>query len=445
MAIYVSKNLKQLEDEANNLGIVVVGSGKEGKKKKEDYIKPLREFYLKERYGSLDKIPEHMKLMLNIKSPMLSGRIDKFKKEQQEEVWNSEEWDFEPKLNGIRCLLVYDGGSFNIYSRFNSDDDLLPINLTPKILLKNKDFSFLSKSFIIDCEITSNELSLCNILNTYNIYISGQTLALDTLLSLDTVKAIKIQEDNPSNIVFNCFDCLYYGGRWVIDESLIDRRKLLSEVVKVLIKCGISVREVEHTNQNKKEFFRGLVYRGFEGCIAKRLHSIYIPDTSRNFKGWIKCKRESNKNFSDLKFDNDTYYTAGDIDLDFNEDDVLNEFSFGDTSDVFISGFEPGSRGGVFEGLVESVLVSAYIIEHDGSMKEKEVGKLSGLSLNEYKRMTEVVNNEPVLKPEYYGRVCEVDTSYDANKNTLNCSFVRWRWDKTKESCMIEKDSLVFR
>lgn len=444
MAVSVGRTIRQLEDMAKSLNIEIVGTGKDGKKKKEDYIYAIRDYNINKMYGSRDRVPKHLDMMLNIKSPMLAGRIDSFKKEQQDEVWDSDNWDFEQKLNGVRCLLINDGNGLHMYSRHNSDVDLLPICFTDRVLLPdNCDLSKLDKEFMIDCEITSDNPNICTILEGDGVETASQLQAVTAILGSLPEKAIQIQKANDLSLVFNSFDCLYYDGQWVMDEILTERRKLAEEIISQLEKIGFNVRRVPHTNKDKRKFFKGFIDAGMEGCVAKRLDGIYIPDTTRNFKGWVKLKRQLSAVRADM---NNLDLNLADLSqlnsIDF-EGDLLGGAYFGDTIDVFVTGYEPGNKGTAFENLVGSVSVSAYVRKPDGTLEVRELGKFSGITMDERQRMTEVINGEPTLKPEYYNRVVEVD-AVDVTKNLrfAHCTFIQWRWDKQPDSCVIDEEFL---
>ena len=440
MAVSVGRTIRQLNEMADSLGLSIVGTGKDGKKKKEDYIYAIREYNLKKLYGG--SIPRHLSLMLNIKSPMLAGRIDSYKKEQQDEVWNSDEWDFEQKLNGVRCLLINDGNGIHMYSRHNSDVDLLPICFTDRILLPDGcDLSKLDKEFIIDCEITSDNPNICTILEGSGVETASQLQAVTAILGSLPEKAIQIQRSNELSLVFNSFDCLYFDKQWVMNEPLVNRRKLAEEVISQLETIGFNIRRVPHTNKDKMKFFKGFIDAGMEGCVAKRLNGVYIPDTTRNFQGWVKLKRKLSAVASDMN--NSIDFSSFDMSSFDSDGDLLGSAFFSDTIDVFVTGYEPGNKGTAFEGLVGSVSVSAYVRKDDGTLEKREVGKFSGITMDERQRMTEIINGEPTLKPEYYNRVVEVD-AVDVTKNLrfAHCTFIQWRWDKLPDSCIIDESFL---
>ena len=444
MAVSVGKTIKELNEEVVKLGILdkVVPTGKNGKIKKEDYIKPIRDYNLIQRYGNLNNIPKHLELVLSLKSPMLAGRIDNLKPEQQEEVWNSDEWDMEQKLNGVRCFIINDGSGIQLYSRHNSDVDLLPISFTENVLFPdNCDLSTISKEFILDCELTSDDTNICTILDGYGVNTESQLQAVTSILGSLPEKAIKIQRNNNLFLVFNTFDCLYYDKQWIMNEPLYKRREVAEEIIDALEKCGFNIRRVPHTNKNKKEFFKRFIDMGMEGTVAKRLNGIYIPDTTRNFKGWVKCKRSLSAALQS--------YKAGELDSaeffasDNALDDILGGISFGDTIDAFITGFEPGTKGSAFENMVGSVCISVFICKKDGTLEKKEIGKFSGITLDVRRNMTEIIDGQPNLRAEYYNKVVEVDgQNMTKNGRFQHCKFIRFRQDKLPDSCILDEEFL---
>jgi ATP-dependent DNA ligase len=375
--------------------------------------------------------------MLKIKSPMLSERIDKLKKEQQDEVWNSEEWDMEQKFDGIRCFIVNSSKTgIHLYSRQNSEKTLLPIEFTDRVYTGNQSFLNNLTDFILDCEITSDKNTICSDLSRYSINSVSVLQVLTSLLRLPAVSSTHIQKVERLNLVFNIFDCLYYDGKWFMNEPLSNRRKIVDYLYNRLLKLGYNVRKVPHTNKNKSAFYQSLISNGFEGVIAKRLNGIYVPDSTRNFNGWIKVKRgiilPTVKN---TEFDNRKDYYV--------DDNLIGEI-FGDTIDTFITGFRPGKLGSKFEGLVESVITSAYVKQGD-SFVERVVAEFSSFSLDMRRQMTEIVNGQPMLKPEYYNRVVELDLGEFENDRLVNCVFWGFREDKNPDGCVVDKSIITGR
>ena len=86
MAIQVSRTLNELKGMADALGITdITPSGKNGRLMKEDLIWPIREKNILLKYGSFDRMPDHMKWVLSMKSVMLALRMDELKESEQQE------------------------------------------------------------------------------------------------------------------------------------------------------------------------------------------------------------------------------------------------------------------------------------------------------------------------------------------------------------------------
>jgi ATP-dependent DNA ligase len=429
MAISVGRTLKELTKMADDLDLTITPSGKNNRVMKEDLIIPIRDHFLQERYGS--NIPKHMQLMLDMKSPMLALRIDELKPDQQEEVWNDPEWELEQKLNGVRCRVVNDGNGIHLYSRHNSDSDLLPIEFTDKILFPDAcDLDHLKKEFIIDCEMESDNPNICTIMENSGVVTNSQLQAVTSLISSTTARAHMIQKNNNLRLVFNSFDCVYYDGQWVMAEPLSKRRALAEEIVQELEKCGFNIRRVLRSKDNSKEgkqkFYNGIISRGGEGCIAKRSSGLYIPDTTRNFNGWIKLKRNISSAYS-------SYSSV---------EDAMGDM--GDTIDAFITGYEPGSKDGAFEHMIGSVAISVYVKKKDGTTELREIGKFGGMELSLREDMTEIINGEVTLNPKYMNRVCEIDAMSMSSRNMRfqHCRFLGFRYDKLPDSCILTEEFL---
>lgn len=435
MAISVGRTMKELQDMAKEMNIQI-SERKDGKRlKKEDYIYPIRNHILIERYKSLDNIPNHLKWVLSLKSPMLAARIDKFKEDERNEVWKDPNWDMEQKLNGVRCFIVKDSTGIHLYSRHNSVVDLLPITFTDNVLFP-PDFNMdiLNHDFILDTEMTSDNPNISTVVyDSLGVETESQLQAVTSILGSLSDKAIEIQKKNNLLFTFNAFDCIFYDDKWIMNEPLSFRRSVLKEAIKLLQKANFKVKEVPHTNVNKEQFFKSFIDRGLEGTVAKRLDGIYIPDTTRNFKGWIKCKRSMSMALNE-------YTNNG---MNTNIDDALAGVNFGDTVDAFITGFEQGNKGTAFENLIGSISVSVYVLKKDGSLEKREIGKISGISLDLRKQMTEIIDGEPVLKAEYYNKVVEIDgQNITKNGKFQHCILVGFRYDKLADACVLSEDFL---
>lgn len=116
MAIECARRIDYLQNQCDQLGITVVPAGR--KLMKDDLVKALREYFITEKYGSRDHIPWSLSFMLSIECPQLCRRIKDLKPEQQEMVWESQDWIAEEKIDGCFTydtpILLADGTTLPI-------------------------------------------------------------------------------------------------------------------------------------------------------------------------------------------------------------------------------------------------------------------------------------------------------------------------------------------
>jgi ATP-dependent DNA ligase len=420
LAIHVDKTLPELAVLARFHKLEITPSGKNQRYMKEDYIYPLREIFLKQRYGAIEATPDHLQLVLNLKSPMLAKRMDALKPQQQQTIWDSDEWYLEEKLNGARMLLVKTGSGIFLYSRHNSEMDLLPIEYSDNILFPEVfNLDRIADNFILDTEITSDSHNLNTSMGKHGVMTETQLQAVTALLNCDPEKAIEIQKQEGLRLVFNVFDCIFYNGQWLLNEPLKQRRTLAMELWRKLESAGLKIRPVRSNRSNKKQFYKDLILNGGEGAVAKNINGIYLPDTNRPSDGWIKIKRSVSEMAS--------------------MDDV-----FSDTIDGWISGFEQGEAGKGLENYVGTIKVSCYLRQLDGSLVEHEIAHISGIDMRLREDMTERISGAVTLKPSYYNRVVEIDgAGISPRVRRLNHAvLLSFRYDKNKDSCIIDEEFL---
>lgn len=423
MSIQVSKTIPQLKQIAGQLGVTYSATGKNGRLMKEDLILPIREANLIKRYGGLEHTPDSMRYMLSIKSPMLAKRIDSLREEQQAEIWDNEDWIFEEKLDGVRCIVIKDNTGFHIFSRHSSEVDFLPIEFTSKILMPD-DFNIaaVTDNFVIDCEITSDLSNISTVVGRYGVETETELSAVTAILQADPFKAHLIQNREQLRFTFNCFDVLMYNGTDMKGLPLSERRDALSTIMSQLRASHMKVREVRSvrgSRADKESFYNSLVRNGGEGCVCKRASGLYVADSSRTINGWVKIKRSLSSSLNE-------------------------ETQYGDTIDGWISGFVPGNPGTAFEDYVGSIIVSAYVEMNNGTVQEREIAIISGITLAMRKDMTHIVNGQVELNPKYYNAVVEIDGQDISSKNMrfTHALLLRMRPDKNKDSCTITEKFL---
>jgi len=85
-------------------------------------------------------------------------------------------------------------------------------------------------------------------------------------------------------VVYMAFDLLYRNGEPLIDRPLIERKKLLTEL---LVSPPSPIVESTYVLSQGKALFREAEARGLEGVVAKAISSRYVGERSND---WLKLK-----------------------------------------------------------------------------------------------------------------------------------------------------------
>ncbi|MHC4815582.1 MAG: ATP-dependent DNA ligase [Planctomycetota bacterium] len=101
----------------------------------------------------------------------------------------------------------------------------------------------------------------------------------------DPKRIAAMASSNP--VIYAVFDLLYQGFEPTMAETLEDRRKRLQDVVAALGEERLMFSD--GVVGNGKAFFEQMRQREFEGIVAKRLDSRYLPGQRTN--AWTKIKQ----------------------------------------------------------------------------------------------------------------------------------------------------------
>jgi len=95
------------------------------------------------------------------------------------------------------------------------------------------------------------------------------------------------------NLCLWCFDLLALRGEPLTDKPLIERRAMLSKLIKAADENGLKFSE---DFADPVELLAAAEDRGLEGIVSKRKHSVYRSGPTHD---WIKVKtaawREANR------------------------------------------------------------------------------------------------------------------------------------------------------
>jgi ATP-dependent DNA ligase len=310
-----------------------------------------------------------------------------------------EEWQYEPKWDGFRCLLARDADAVAMWSKSGQDLSRYFPEVAAAAL------SLREKTFVLDGEIV--------------VSVAGQ-LSFDDLLqrihpAASRVK--KLAEQTPA--LFLAFDLLRKGRSELETKHLAKRRSLLEDFAA---RCftGASLFRLSPASRKLQDAHRWLALAGggSDGVIAKRLD---LPYQAGNRDGMKKIKR---------------YRSA----------------------DCIIGGFRYGENVQVGRKVVGSILLGLY--DADGLLHH--VGFSSGIRAKDKPALTDKLEaigqdrsftgNAPggpsrwstkrssewqPVKPKYV-----VEVSYDhftGGRFRHGTSILRWRPDKKPAQCTFEQ------
>lgn len=402
----------------------------------------LQNYYI-QKYEDEGTLNPFVKRILEFK-PMLAAQMKAIKEEDQPALWvDNNNWMATEKIDGNRMRYCYNENyGVEYFSRNLSegnDGDYLPLRYSNKLTIPHPDMKMLSEAgihdFIIDTELVTyfdhiNEFTNIRKINGVMQEVLEMPIA-DTALSLTTsvLGALddlshRIQETNPMKLM--AFDITSLNGEDLTQKPLRERLLCLAKVMKAVKEAGLGdkLQMVKGTVVNKTKFYQDIVSKGGEGCVIKDLNSVYV---GKREKTWVKAKRS----------------VSGSI---------LEE-QMGDNIDAFIIGYKRGNVGTNIENYIGALDFGIYLLDDEGNYITDDMGipvvhhiaTVSGLTLEERQRMTEIgPDGAPRLKKEFYNKVAEIDGQDVSSKNLrLSHSLIkRWRMDKNADDCQIKESFL---
>jgi bifunctional non-homologous end joining protein LigD len=117
-----------------------------------------------------------------------------------------------------------------------------------------------------------------------DVILDGEVVVLNEKDLPDFQKLQHYQENLNSPIIYYVFDLLSIKGRSIEDLPLIDRKKLLKQVLK----NNKTIRYCDHIEETGVEFLARAKEQGLEGIMGKKKDSIYSE--GYRSKEWLKIK-----------------------------------------------------------------------------------------------------------------------------------------------------------
>jgi ATP-dependent DNA ligase len=419
-------NLADLEMECQQRGLRVVGSGKNGKVQKMDYLKALEGYTLDGLRSQGLLLPGCEWVHGHLESPMLAQSQTCFKSEAlfQDFVGRSSVLA-EIKADGARMLFsYYPGVGLEFFSRNRSVTDYLFGQYSNQVygLTQEVTRDIFPVSFVLDSELISLNPSVNG-----HVVTDSVLNAVVALLGMNRLDSFRMQAEAGYPLRFQTFDILQYDGQSVMDRPLKERKQLLHEVLVKLweaadrlglpqLKWFQEVETVYGGLDAKLEYYKRVTGGGGEGLVLKEINSLYLPREARGgmSAGWLKMKRSVSESL------------GGDI-------------------DAYVSGATAGAKGSQFEGLIGSLEFSVYLVP---SGEKHVIAHVSGIP-EDLRRKISVVgpDGKVVLDPKCYGWVAAIsgqDVS-TRSRSFAHAKIVKWRSGadaKLPVECVMREEDL---
>lgn len=118
--------------------------------------------------------------------------------------------------------------------------------------------------------------------------LDGEVVALDenNLANFQVLQNLMQESYKKYPLVYYVFDLLYFDGYSLFDVPLIERKRLLEQLIFAKHSSS-EIKFNDHIVGNGQKVFKNACKIGLEGIISKRLNSIYCE---RRTKDWLKIK-----------------------------------------------------------------------------------------------------------------------------------------------------------
>ncbi|MFT3824875.1 MAG: non-homologous end-joining DNA ligase [Chitinophagaceae bacterium] len=172
-----------------------------------------------------------------------------------DKAFDDKDWVYEIKWDGYRAIAEINGSRSRLYSRNG-------LSFEHKYPLIFEQLGTIKQKMIIDGEITA---------------LNPKGLPSFQLLQ-------QYETDQTVPLVYYVFDILKAGNRSLEKETLVERKKILEE----LLPQNDVIRYCDHIEEKGIAFFKQVKKQGLEGMIAKKADSLYYEGTRSS--DWLKVK-----------------------------------------------------------------------------------------------------------------------------------------------------------
>ena len=295
------------------------------------------------------------------------------------------EWFYEVKFDGYRCLAGRDSGRVTLWSRREN--------------LFTKQFPQIARA----CERLPP-----------NTLVDGEIVALDESGRV-SFNLLEHHRSKAQALVFYAFDVLIYRGRSVLKVPLYFRREVLRRVFEDIKADPIGLSE--NIEAAPTDLIRVVKEFGFEGIVAKRKNSVYEP--GKQTGAWVKYRVNRGQEF------------------------VIGGYTPENPFDALIVGYYEGERL-LYAAKVKNGFVPLVRREVASRLKGLEIATCPFANLPEKKRTQWALTKEEMkncvwIKPRL---VAQIEfTEWTPDSDLRHSKFVRIREDKEAGGVVREPDS----
>lgn len=185
------------------------------------------------------------------------------------EPFSGEDWIFEPKFDGVRCLAFRRGRHLELLSRNRKRlNEAYPELIAPLM-------TGTPRSFVLDGEVVAFE--------------NGVTSFARLQRRMQIRNAEEARRTGVA-VFYYVFDLPYLNGRDLRHVPLVERKNLLRRSFPF----HDPIRFTEHRDRDGEAYFAEACRKRLEGLVAKRAASAYVSHRSRD---WLKVKCSAQQEF----------------------------------------------------------------------------------------------------------------------------------------------------
>ena len=207
---------------------------------------------------------------------------------EEKEAFDDENYIYELKLDGIRCIAYLDKNGVDLRNKRND-----------KVLFRYPELSQIYKQLNCENAILDGELFILKDNKTNFFEMQRRSLMSDNFKIELASKQLSVS--------FTAFDILYKDNEQLTDLTLIQRKEILQNSIIENERISIS----RYIEKDGKKLFELTTKNDLEGIVAKKKESKYYFD--KRTKDWIKIKN----------FEDDDFVISGYIEKEANVTSIV--------------------------------------------------------------------------------------------------------------------------